>query len=295
MKRVSRILLIAILIGAVVKFVVPDLLKPSTVRAFGDLIVDFHVAANAPIFTVMNMAPGDPAEVRNVDVNNGGSVAHIIAVKGVRTGGVGVDPKLETILNFVINDGSADVYGGTSSTGAKTVANFFADSGGSDGIQLGTIAAGNSKTYKFTVNFPSSAGNEFQAKSVIFDITFGDGTAPTPTPTNTPTPTRTPTPTKTPTPTPTPGSGNLCGNIKVDISGNGAGSVNGVYIVCKNFKVVSQTNITNSTTNITNISNTGNNTSTNNTTSSTTINSGSATTTTTVGVIGGTNTNTKKK
>src|SRR3990167_10170112 len=97
MKRLFRIILALVIIGVVVKFAGADIFKPSTIRAFGDLTVDFHVPVNAPIFVVNNMAPGDPPETRNVDVSNGGSGAHLIAVKGVRTGGVGADPKLETV------------------------------------------------------------------------------------------------------------------------------------------------------------------------------------------------------
>jgi hypothetical protein len=213
-------------------------------------------------------------------------------VKGVRTGGIGGDPKLETVLDIVINDGTSDLYGG--SAGRKTVAEFFADSAGPDGIQLGTLASGGSRTYSFVVSFPSTVGNDFQGKSVVFDLTFGDGTEPTPTPTNTPTLTLTPTPTVSVTPTPT-GTGNLCGDIKVDIHGNGSGSVNGVYIICQNNNVVWQSNNTRSTTTITSISSTGGNTITGNTNTSTSVLSGSTKTKTTVTAIGGKNTNKKKK
>lgn len=284
MKKLLTILISLTIITTVIAIVGPDIFKPSTVRAVGDLIIDFHVVQPNPIFVISNMAPGDPSQVRNIDVTNGGTVSHIVAVKGARTGGVGEDPKLETILDFVINDGTSDIYGGTA--GNKTVADFFADSTNPDGIVLGTIHSGTSKTYTFTVTFPTVAGNEFQAKSVIFDIIFGDGTEPTPTNT----PTNNPTPTATPTPTPTP-SGNLCGDINVDISGNGAGSVNGVFIVCKNNKIVSQTNSTNTITNITTISNTGNNSSSYNTFSSTSVVSGASITNTKVTVKGRKNKN----
>lgn len=277
MKRLIRIIIALTIIAGVLKFVGPEIFKPSTVRAFGDLTVNFHVPTNAPIFVVNNMKPGD-METRNVDVSNGGSTPHLISVKGVRTGGTGADPKLETILDIVIKDGATPVYGSGSATGSKTVNDFFTDSSNPDSVQLNTITPGNSKTYNFIVTFPSPSGNDFQAKSVIFDIIFGDGTPPP-----------SPTPTSRPTPTPTP-TGNLCSKIKVDISGNGTGSVNGVIIVCKNFKVVKQTNTTIVNTIIKSTTSTGGNSTSGNTSSSATINSGSSTNTTIVNVTGGTNT-----
>ncbi len=144
--------------------------RPSTVRAFGELTVDFGVPPGNPIFVVNNMAPGD-MQNRNVGVTNSGTVDRFVAVKGLRTGGVGADPKLETVLDIVISEGGNDLYGGTA--GAKTVTNFFTDSADPNGIPLSILGDGDSTTYNFKVTFPTSAENEFQGKSVIFDLTFG--------------------------------------------------------------------------------------------------------------------------
>jgi signal peptidase I len=78
------------------------------------------------------------------------------------------------------------------------------------------------------------------------------------------------------TPTPTQAPSNPCGEINVDISGNGAGSINGVFIVCENFVVIEQSNNTSIENNINLNSNTGNNSVTNNTSSTSTIESGSS-------------------
>ena len=270
-KQLIRIIVLILIVGAVVRFVVPDLFKPSTVRAVGDLVIDFHVPEGDPIFVVENMLPGDQ-EARNIDVTNGGTEAHMVKMRAVRTGGIGSDPRLETILDMVINDGAIPIYGTGSPTGSKTVENFFADFGATDGAELSVVNPGETKTYNLEVTFPSSAGNEFQNKSVIFDLIFGDGTEPTPTltPTNTPTP--------SPTPTPTPPSGNLCDNITVNIFGNGVGSVNGVFIICINKKVVTQINTTIINTIINSTTNTGGNSSSGNTGTNSQTTSGSATT-----------------
>lgn len=144
----------------------------NTVRAFGDLAVTYlGVPLGDPIFEVTNILPGD-TENRNIDVSNNGTVARMVAIKGVRTGPDGeTDPKLESVLDFKITEGVTDLYGGT--TGAKTLQDFFDDSEAEDGILLSILGAGGSTSYKLTATFPESAGNEYQGKSVIFDITFG--------------------------------------------------------------------------------------------------------------------------
>jgi hypothetical protein len=138
--------------------------------AASDFDVDWGVADGNPIFTVVNMLPGD-SESRSINITNNGSVSHPVKVKGIRTGGIGANPKLETILDIVIKDGPTFVYGAGSPTGPKKLSSFFAESG-SLGIRLGNIDASQTITYTFTVSFPSPAGNEFQIKSVIFDIVF---------------------------------------------------------------------------------------------------------------------------
>ncbi|KKR80506.1 MAG: hypothetical protein UU73_C0002G0064 [Candidatus Daviesbacteria bacterium GW2011_GWA1_41_61] len=149
-----------------------NLFRSSTVRAFGELLVDFHLPPSEPIFVVNNWAPGG-VENRSVDVQNGGSQSYLVAVKAIKKGGVGADLKIETILGIIIKEGLVPVYGDGSPTGSKSVTDFFGDSAGFDGVVLGTINPASTKTYNFEVTFPISAGNEFQGKTVIFDLSFG--------------------------------------------------------------------------------------------------------------------------
>jgi hypothetical protein len=144
----------------------------NTVRAFGDLTVDFHVAIGNPIFTIANMAPGD-SQNRNIDVTNSGSIVRHVAVKGIKTGGDLANPKFETVLDLVIKDGVTPVYGAGSSTGNKTLAQFFTESNTTDGVPLSDLNPSASKTYNFLVTFQSIAGNQFQNRSLTFDLTFG--------------------------------------------------------------------------------------------------------------------------
>lgn len=165
-KRFIRIVILILIISGVFYFNggLEKLLKSPTVQAFGDLIVDFHTVG--PIFNLTNMKPGD-SETKPIDVTNDGSVSRFISVRGARTGGVGLDPKIETVLNVTIKDGSTALYG------PKSMTDFFADSLSPDGIPLNVIDSGGHKTYNFLVEFPTSANNLYQAKSVVADISFG--------------------------------------------------------------------------------------------------------------------------
>lgn len=143
-----------------------------TVRAFGDLAVQFGVPPEDPLFNIHDMMPGDEV-MKEVVVMNNSAVPRFVAVKAVRTGPTPIPdpPLLEGILDVVIDDASVDLYGGTA--GAKTVEDWFTDSGGEDGVLLSVLNPGESKTYRVKVKFPWLAGNEYQGKSVVFDLIFG--------------------------------------------------------------------------------------------------------------------------
>ncbi|OGY26446.1 MAG: hypothetical protein A2Z24_00330 [Candidatus Woykebacteria bacterium RBG_16_44_10] len=143
--------------------------RPSTVRAVGDLNVDWGVTDGQPIFVVSNAMPGD-IETRTVSVTNGGSEVRPVGVRGVKTSETG---SLATILDFVVSEGGSDLYGGTSSTGPKTLQQFFDESAGINGIFLSNLNPGDSTTYTFKVTFDPAAGNPFQGKEVIFDLIIG--------------------------------------------------------------------------------------------------------------------------
>lgn len=168
-KRILRITLLTAIVALAISLNggLKGLLKNPTVQAFGDLIVDFHVPVGNPIFTLSNMFPGQ-SETRAVDITNNGSVPRIIAVKGFRTNGIGLDPKIETQLDFTIKNGSAIKYG------PVKMSDFFSASNSStNGVLLDIFNPSAQKTYTFAVSFPASSGNAFQAKSVTADFIFG--------------------------------------------------------------------------------------------------------------------------
>ena len=266
--KTLKIVALGLVLGLVVNLAVPVFVNNSS-QALGELDVIWDgVLDGAPIFVVGNMLPGD-TETENVQVNNGASVARLISVRGTRTSGVGVDPKLEIVLDMVISESGVDLYGGT--TGAKTVADFFDDSLNENGIMLSILGSGGTTSYDFTVTFPASAGNEFQAKSVIFDITIGvvvsdhvvinevyyqvDGAHGLDSPAD---------------------RGVGAGNVSAQIANNGAGSVNTIVIDIDNRCKIVQANNSNIS-NIVGVGiNTGGNSANGNTDGSVNINSGSA-------------------
>jgi hypothetical protein len=172
MKKWIKIIVLLIVVGILVsRSGIKFSLNASTVRAFGDLMFDFHVPTGSPLFNIINLKPGDEQN-RNIDVKNNNTVTKLVTVKGIRTQGTGNNPKLETSLEIFIKDGSNIIYGTGSSTGSKNVSDFFADSVSINGIGLGLINPNQQKTYNFHVIFPSPSGNEYQSKSVIFDLIF---------------------------------------------------------------------------------------------------------------------------
>lgn len=140
-----------------------------TALAVGGLTVDWGVPEGDPIFVVNSAAPGD-TETRAVEITNGDVVTLPIAVKGLN---LISSSGLESVLELTIRRGVTDVYGGTSPTGPKTLADFMSDSSSSDGVALGNINAGQTLQYSFELHFQEDAGNEYQNTSVQFDLVIG--------------------------------------------------------------------------------------------------------------------------
>jgi Ca2+-binding RTX toxin-like protein len=140
-----------------------------TALAVGDLVIDWGVPTGDPIFVVTEMVPGQ-MESRSVDVDNVGAVTRPVGVRGVETSETG---GLASVIDFKISQGATDLYGGTSSTGPRTLEQFFTDSAGMNGLFLSNLASGASTTYTFKATFDIEAGNEFQNAEVIFDLIIG--------------------------------------------------------------------------------------------------------------------------
>lgn len=164
---IKKLILIFALIFLIIAWTVPGspvnlFRNPTTVRAIGDLTVNWGVPEGNPIFTISNMSPGQ-VEQRIVQVSNGASSSRPVAIKGIKTGGVG---SLENVLNLEIKEGATTLYIGN-------LNQFFQDTTNLEFIPLSTIGPGGSTTYTIKVTFDDSASNDFQDTSVIFDLIIG--------------------------------------------------------------------------------------------------------------------------
>ncbi len=170
-KRILFILILTAIVGLVFYGNRNILNNLSTAYAIGDLTVNWGIGVGdvGPIFTVLNMAPGD-MEQRDVDVSNGAPSPRSVGVRGIMTDG---QASFSAALKIVVSENGTDLYGGTSGTGEKTLSDFFAESAGPDGIPLSTLGPGDSTTYKFKVTFAQESGNEFQNLNVVFDLKIG--------------------------------------------------------------------------------------------------------------------------
>ncbi len=171
-KRLIRIGIVTILVGVLFafnKFDAVHFLTPTTVEAVGDLVIDFGVPPGAPMFNFPNMAPGE-SKFKNIIVTNKALSQRPVGIKGIQIAQTGT---ISSAISIVISKGAVDLYGGTSPTGPKNLSQFFADSNSINGIALTTVQPGQSATYKITATFNQAAGNEFQSKSVTFDVKIG--------------------------------------------------------------------------------------------------------------------------
>src|SRR3972149_4269590 len=168
--RKFQVIRIGVLTLALISVAVANALFPSTVRAVGDLDIDWGVPSGDPIFVVNDMKPGD-CETRPDNVLNTGAVTREVGVRGVKTD---EDLALGSVLEIEIENSTTT----TSLYGPQTLDQFFTDSAGPNALSLGNLNSGQNFDYDFTVCFPQSAGNEFQTATVVFDLSIGIVIAP---------------------------------------------------------------------------------------------------------------------
>ena len=150
MKNITKTILISAvaLIGAVS-------LNVQTTLAQVDLIsVQFE---NTPLFNEANFLPGDSV-TRFVKVTNNTADTQQITTSA---GNVSNPDNFASQFNLTIKQGITTLYN-------DTLANFFVSSS----VSLSDLAggAGNMNQYDFTATFNPSAGNDYQNKSLGFDL-----------------------------------------------------------------------------------------------------------------------------
>lgn len=166
-KKILKIITLLLLIAVLVGLNGGIRLTQSTVRAVGDLSVDWGVAEGDPIFVVEDFAPGE-IEEREVKIINNADTIRPVGVRGIET--EETDAIGDKLWLTVSLDGN-DLYGGTQ--GTKTLNQFFEESGGPDSIPLFNLTGGLEKSLIFKVEFDADAGNEFQAQKLVFDLRIG--------------------------------------------------------------------------------------------------------------------------
>lgn len=145
-----------------------NLLKSPTAYAVGDLNVDFESSNGSPIFTIANAKPGDNV-TRNVKITNNADTARPIGIKGSQNSSNPSD--FNTQLFIAISENGNDIYGGTK--GNKTLKDFFDETAGVNGVSLGTIDAGEEKTFSITITFDPNSGNAYQNAVISFNLNIG--------------------------------------------------------------------------------------------------------------------------
>ena len=134
----------ALAIGSGADFATSSANAPSIVAS--GTLVQSNSKANAAIFNVSNIKPGDVVN-GDVTITNSGSLPSVFSVTESGNNGF-ADP---TNLVLTVTQGSTTVYTGTfGAMGTKA---------------LGTFNAGEAKTYRFSVTLKSSATNAEQGKS----------------------------------------------------------------------------------------------------------------------------------
>ncbi len=166
--KIFTLLTILILLVSQTDFI-KGLLRPSTAYAVAGLLIDWGVTPDDPIFVITNMIPGD-AESRTVKVHNGTTDTVPVGIRGMEVSQTG---NLATALDITISANSTPVYGSASPTGPKTLRQFFDEAPIPSFIPLSNLTPNHNVTYEVTVTFRQSAGNQFQAKNITFDLRIG--------------------------------------------------------------------------------------------------------------------------
>ena len=133
-------------------------------KAFGDFIVTFP---SSPFFHETNLVPGDVVN-KSLTIKNSGTLARMVAVKADQVSrSPASNPNLDDALNLKISESSNTLYGPTQ------LNNFLNDTNTDGTILYSVINPSQTKNYDFNVVFPTSASNEYQARSVEFDLHVG--------------------------------------------------------------------------------------------------------------------------
>jgi hypothetical protein len=159
-----------ILITTIAVFGATLLLIPSA-KAASPLSVEFE---DTPLFNEADFKPGDSV-IRWVKVTNNSGETMPIATEAINFPGfpdlnnLPTDDLSRALLIVIREEGGSDLYGGSSSTGEKTLFDFYQDGE----TYLSDVGDGDTQGYEYEISFPSEKENEWQEKTTAFDIVIG--------------------------------------------------------------------------------------------------------------------------
>lgn len=128
-----------------------------------DLDVAWGVKEGEAIFNIKDTKPCDEIK-RDVKVYNKSDLKRKLLLASKFDGSAGL---LAHGLYITVKAGNRILYGGNNT---KSLDQFYLDSKSKDGIILIPLSAKQKITLSFIVNFPCSAGNEYQGKKTKFDL-----------------------------------------------------------------------------------------------------------------------------
>lgn len=134
------------------------LLNCEPASASGSLAVEFKNGSGNPLFSSQNMMPGDVVSSW-IRVTNGSTAVKNV---GARAQNFINEANFGNALMLTVKQGSVVVY-------EKKLTDFFAD----DFAFFSAVDPGETVQYDLTLYFDAGAGNEFQGKSLAFDLHIG--------------------------------------------------------------------------------------------------------------------------
>lgn len=164
-KKIALLLLPFVVLGLFSIFQAK--VESASAQYYGGLVVDTGVPRGGPLFTDFDFKPGDCRE-RTIKVKNTTNSTKKLTVRSTSVEETG---NLSEALTMTISQNGDVLYD-------ESLKKFFEDSTSLDGIVLDEVAARETKSYKFKVCFNIEAGNEYQKKTVEFDLIFGDKLSP---------------------------------------------------------------------------------------------------------------------
>lgn len=134
------------------------------VRAFGHLTVNFP---SEPMFDEANWAPGKLV-TKSFSVKNTDIVGRKIGISAKDIAETG-SPGLSQGLSIIISQSGTPLYGEGSSTGLRTLTQFYT----TPVVWLTFLPKGATANYDITISMDMDKGNEFQSSSTVFNLFVG--------------------------------------------------------------------------------------------------------------------------